>query len=92
MSDIDISRTHGKTLAKARKAARHMAAELEDELAMSASWEGDTLRFERPGVRGTLEVDAKEVRIRIKLGLLFSAFRPVIEREIHQFFDENFPV
>lgn len=91
MSEINISRAHGKTLAKARKAARHMAAELEKELEMSASWTGDTLSFERPGVRGTLQLDAREVRIHIKLGLLFSAFRPVIEREIHQFFDENFP-
>lgn len=92
MSEINITRTHGKTLAKARKAAQHMAAELEEDLDMTAAWDGDILSFQRPGVKGTMEVDAKEVRIRIRLGLLFMAFKPVIEQEIHKFFDENFPV
>ena len=39
-----------------------------------------------------MAVDAREVRIQIRLGLLFIAFKPVIEQEIHKFFDENFPV
>lgn len=91
MSEINISRRHGKTLAKARKAAQHMSAELEADLDMTATWEGDVLSFQRPGVKGTMTVDAQEVRINVRLGLLFMAFKPVIEQEIHKFFDENFP-
>jgi putative polyhydroxyalkanoate system protein len=91
MSEINISRQHGKTLPQARKAARHLAKEMEADLQMSATWEGDVLRFERPGVRGKMTVDAEEVSIHVKLGLLFMAFKPMIEQEIHKFFDENFP-
>ena len=65
MSEINISRRHGKTLAKARKAAQHMSAELEADLDMTATWEGDVLSFERPGVKGTMTVDAQEVRIEL---------------------------
>jgi len=92
MSEINITRQHGKTLAEARKAAHHLAKEMEDDLEMQASWEGDVLSFGRPGVRGTMTVDAESVSIHVRLGLLFMAFKPVIEQEIHKFFDENFPV
>lgn len=91
MSEIDIIRRHGKTLAQARKAAQRLALEMEQDLEMSSAWDGDLLRFQRPGVKGEMHVDADEVRIRVKLGLLFAAFKPVIEREIHKFFDQNFP-
>jgi putative polyhydroxyalkanoate system protein len=91
MSEINISRQHGKTLQQARKAAKHLASEMEEDLDMTSTWEGDILSFQRPGVKGRMEVDANEVRIQVKLGLLFSAFKPVIEQEIHKFFDENFP-
>lgn len=92
MSEINITREHGQSLDKARQAAHHMAAELEGDLGMTAAWDGDVLNFQRPGVKGTMAVDAREVRIQIRLGLLFMAFKPVIEQEIHKFFDENFPV
>ena len=91
MSDIEITRRHGRTLAQARKAARHLAQEMEDDLDMTSAWDGDVLSFQRSGVKGRMEVDADEVRIHIRLGLLFAAFKPTIEREIHKYFDENFP-
>ena len=92
MSEINISRMHGKTLAEARKAAEHLAGELQDDLDMNYSWDGDVLNFQRTGVKGQLTLDKREVSIKIKLGFLLTAFKPVIEQEIHKFFDENFPV
>jgi len=92
MSEINIRRKHGKSLPEARKAAEHLASELEDDLDMSYSWDGDVLHFERTGVKGQLTLDKTDVAIDIKLGFLFSAFKPTIEKEVHKFFDENFPV
>ncbi len=91
MSEISITRRHGRNLDAARLAARQLATELEQDLDMTSRWEGDELSFERPGVRGTMCVSAETVEIRVRLGLLFAAFRPVIEQEIHKFFDQNFP-
>lgn len=91
MSHISIRRNHGKTLKAARKAAEHLATELEDDLEMQYEWEGDVLHFERTGVTGQLTLDKKEVAIDIRLGFLLMAFKPAIEREIHKYFDENFP-
>ncbi|MDQ5878784.1 MAG: hypothetical protein QG584_2304 [Pseudomonadota bacterium] len=92
MSEINIRRKHGKTAKAARKAAEHLADELREDLDMSYSWDGDVLNFQRTGVKGQLTLDKSEVAINIKLGFLLMAFKPVIEQEIHKFFDENFPV
>lgn len=90
MSDIVIRRKHGKTPAAARSAAERMADELKQEFNLDYDWQGDTLRFTRPGVSGELALDGEEVALRIRLGFLLTAVKPAIEREVHRFFDENF--
>lgn len=91
MSDISIRREHGKTRAQARKSAEHMASELKEEFDLDYAWDGDVMSFKRPGVTGELSLDNKEVSLEISLGLLLFALKPSIEREVHRFFDENFP-
>lgn len=91
MSDIIIRRQHGKNLAEARASAEHMAAELKEEFDLDYSWNGNVMRFKRPGVAGELSVNDQTVALNIRLGLLLFALKPAIEREIHRFFDENFP-
>ena len=41
------------------------------------------MRFDRPGVSGTMHVGKREITLEAKLGLLLSALKPAIEREIH---------
>ena len=91
MSDIIIRRQHGKSLAEARASAEHMAAELKEEFDLDYAWNGNAMRFKRPGVAGELSVKDQTVALNIRLGLLLFALKPAIEREIHRFFDENFP-
>lgn len=91
MSEIMIRRPHGKSLAEARAAAAHMAAELNEEFDLSYAWTGNVMHFKRPGVSGQLAVDEREVALDIRLGFLLFALKPTIEREVHRFFDENFP-
>ena len=78
-------------LAEARKSAEHMAAELSEEFDLTCAWQGNTLTFERFGVSGKLEIDEDQVGLIVNLGFLLSALKPSIEREVHKFFDENFP-
>ncbi|MDZ4255414.1 MAG: polyhydroxyalkanoic acid system family protein [Sulfuritalea sp.] len=90
MSEIRVTRAHGTTLKKARKGAEHIAEELSEEFGLDHEWEGNTLRFQRVGVAGHIEVSKKEVEIYVKLGFLLMALGPRIEREIERFCDENF--
>lgn len=90
MTEIIIRRTHGKTPTEARASAEHMASELREEFALNYSWDGDVLRFKRPGVSGTLSINDQDVALSIQLGFFLSALKPKIEREVHRFFEENF--
>ena len=90
MTDITIRRTHEKTHAEARASAEHMASELKEEFDLNYSWDGDVLRFKRPGVSGTLSINDQEVVLSIQLGVFLSALKPSIERQVHRFLDENF--
>jgi len=61
MSDINIRRQHGKTRADARSSAEHMASELKEEFDLDYAWNGDVMRFKRPGLAGELSLDDSEV-------------------------------
>ena len=90
MSEIRVIRPHHTTLKKARKGAEHIAEELGEEFGLDHEWDGDTLRFQRMGVTGHIEVGKKEVEVYVKLGFLLMALGPRIEHEINRFCDENF--
>lgn len=90
MSEIRVCRPHYTTLKKARQGAEHIAEELGEEFGFEREWDGNTLRFQRRGVTGYIDVGKKEVDVYVKLGLLLIALRPRIEHEINRFCDENF--
>jgi putative polyhydroxyalkanoate system protein len=91
MSTINIRRKHGKTHAAARAAAEHMAAELKEEFDLNYAWDGEVMHFKRSGVSGELALESEDVVLKIHLGFFLAALKPSVEREVHKFFDENFP-
>ena len=50
MDDIVIIRKHGKTLAKARKSAEHMAAELSEEFDLTCAYLCNRIRRQVSGI------------------------------------------
>lgn len=83
MSDIDIRRSHALSLSQARKQAEEMASALKDKFDLDSSWQGNQLRFERPGVSGALTVSKAEIHLVASLGMLLSFMKPQIEGHIH---------
>lgn len=90
MADIEVRRAHGLGLAAARRAAEQMASDLARKFDVRASWQGDTLRFERPGVCGFVQLTPKDLRLSISLGFLLKAMQASIEKLIHQELDTLF--
>ncbi len=90
MADIEIRRTHGLGIEAARAAAEHMMARLGKQFGLKGTWEGDTLRFERPGVRGSLALTADSVRLSVTLGFLLRAMKGSIERAVIEELDTLF--
>lgn len=87
MSEILLSRPHRMSLKKARTAAQKVADQLAEEYDVQSHWDGDTLRFVRSGVDGSLHITAHELRLQVKLGFLLAAFRPAIQARIEQSLD-----
>jgi putative polyhydroxyalkanoate system protein len=83
MAKISVAATHHLSHSKARAAAERLAKDLEKRFHLEWHWDGDDCRFERPGVSGNMHVGKSEIRLDVQLGLLLSALKPAIEREIH---------
>lgn len=92
MPDIHIRREHDLGLEAARAVAQRWMADAQQRLHMKCTYtlkpQGCTIRFERAGASGTLEVGANCFELHAQLGFLFSAFSQRIEQEIHRNLDE----
>lgn len=82
MPDIDLKRTHALGIEGARAAADRLADDLRRKFGLTGDWSGNTLRFERPGLTGSLVVAETMVHITATLGFLLKAMRPSIEKAI----------
>jgi putative polyhydroxyalkanoate system protein len=88
MADIKVVRKHRLTVAQARQIAQKTADDLASEYDLESEWHGNTLRFSRSGVNGSMAVSAAEIRLDVKLGLLLGAFKGKIEQHIENKLDQ----
>ena len=90
MPSISVSRAHKLPHQKARDAAERIARDLKQRFQLDYAWDGDAVTFERPGVNGRMVVAKDRVALDVRLGLLLTPIKPMIEREIHAQFDKLF--
>ncbi|MDN5924327.1 MAG: polyhydroxyalkanoic acid system family protein [Xanthomonadales bacterium] len=90
MASIDILRCHDLDHAHARAIVDAMAEEMQQKYATSHQWQADTLHFNRPGIDGQIRIEQGQIHVQARLGLLFSAMKPIIEREIEHTLNERF--
>ncbi|XLZ72851.1 polyhydroxyalkanoic acid system family protein [Massilia sp. SR12] len=82
MSDINITQAHNLDPAQARAAAEQVAQRIAKEFDLACHWQGDTLKFGRSGVEGTLTLADSAAHMNIKLGFLMGAFKSAIEGKV----------
>lgn len=82
MADIELLRVHNLGLKAARVQAERMADQLGRKFDLKGAWEGNVLRFERPGVSGSLAITDKDLRLLVSLGFLLKAMKGSIERAV----------
>lgn len=88
MADIEIRRGHQLGLKAARAVADRMAESLGRKFGLNGDWEGNVLRFQRPGVTGSLSVDDRAMHLSVSLGLLLKAMKGSIERAVNDELDK----
>ncbi|KRE89178.1 polyhydroxyalkanoic acid synthase [Frateuria sp. Soil773] len=90
MPKIDIRRPHHLPLAEARGVIDQVAARMREKFGMEGQWQGDTLRFSRPGVNGAIAVGSDEIHVSAELGMMLSPLKGMVEQEIRRKLDEHF--
>ena len=67
-----------------------LAEKLGEQYQLECDWQSDDcLNISRSGVDGRLMVGEQEIELTLKLGMLMSAFKGVIETEIKSFIAEH---
>jgi putative polyhydroxyalkanoate system protein len=90
MADIELTRVHNLGLKAARAQADRMADHLGRKFDLKGDWEGNVLRFERPGVSGSLAITDKDLRLMVTLGFLLKAMKGSIEKAVTHELDTLF--
>jgi putative polyhydroxyalkanoate system protein len=88
VSEINLHHDHTLGLDKARDLARQWAQDASRQMGLSCQHEEgvdkDTVTFERMGVHGVMTVTANSFDLKVKLGMMMAAFKPMIEAEIRK--------
>jgi putative polyhydroxyalkanoate system protein len=86
MADIDYQHAHTLGLDKARELALQWMNEGAQQLGLNCQHTPgeaqDTITFERMGVKGTMVVSGTNFDLKVKLGMMMAAFKPMIEAEL----------
>jgi putative polyhydroxyalkanoate system protein len=89
MARFQISKPHSMSKDDIRVSAENLAEELKSKHGVGARWQGDTVTIKRLGVEGKMTFDESKINISVTMGLLASAFEPVLKKEIERYLDEN---
>lgn len=89
MPVIDIHRAHSGSVASTKAAVEHVANAISSHYGVVHQWVGDELHFTRSGVKGRITIASTAVHVRVDLGVLMGAMKPIIEREIERQLDEH---
>ena len=84
MSTIHIKHHHGMTHEEMRERVEQIARYLKRRYKGAYSWHGNSLRFQRSGASGSVELGDGYVELRVKLGLLLVPKKNEIETLIRQ--------
>jgi len=90
VSTIDIHAFHTLSHEQALSAADELSIDLAEKFGIDYGWEDEVIHFERPGVRGQIQVQESELRIQADLGFMLMLLKRPIEQEIVRYLEKHF--
>jgi putative polyhydroxyalkanoate system protein len=90
MPTIAIKRRHKLETKKAKAAAQKVIEDLSARYQLACSWDGDQVKFERPGVSGRMHLGINEILLDVQLSFLMTPLKNPIQRAINEELDRLF--
>ncbi len=87
MGGFTVSKPYTMARDEVRSAAEELANALREEHGLRYSWQGDTARFSRSGLEGTLNIEDDCITLKVKLGMLASAFERPLKKAVTEYLD-----
>ncbi len=72
-----------------REAAEGLAQSLEKQHGVRSRWDGDSVSIRGAGVDGKLSFHDGLIDVSVKLGLLASAFKGILQSEVQRYLDDH---
>jgi putative polyhydroxyalkanoate system protein len=90
MSQFRITRQHNLPETELRNRVEQLAEKLQNKHGGHYQWEGNRVHYAyKGGLDAVVGFDEQELQVEVKLGLMMSAFKGLIEREVSSYLDEN---
>ena len=86
---MTIKRAHSKPLGEVKESVESIAAEMQSQLGIRYSWEGEQLVFSGTGVKGNIMVTENEVAVTVKKSFFVPVSDSAIRGKIHEYLDEH---
>ncbi|MGI9343851.1 MAG: polyhydroxyalkanoic acid system family protein [Gammaproteobacteria bacterium] len=89
MASIQITQPFSMPHDELRAGLDQLADKLGQQYQLDCDWQSDEcLSFRRTGAEGEVNIGEREIELSVSLGMLMSAFKGTIEKEIKDFIDE----
>lgn len=90
MATINIKHNYTMPTADLKSQLDGLTDKMADRYDLKCQWKTDNcLTFSRSGASGEILIDKNQVNFSMKLGLMLSAFKSKIERDVKKFMDDN---
>lgn len=92
MSTIRIERQYRQSQQELRDALDALGSRFQEKFDVQYQWRGQRVEFKRSGVTGFIEYDDTNVRLELKLGLMFAPFAGKVRSHLEAYVDEHVAV
>jgi putative polyhydroxyalkanoate system protein len=90
MSNIKICRSHGLEASECRAVAEDLLGRLVNKFGGNFKQSGDNFHYRHPsGVKAQIAMQASELTVDVKLGVMTRSFAPQMETAINEVLDEQ---
>lgn len=90
MSQITLSKPHTACTEQLKLEAEALADKLKQKFGVKYHWENEyQMKLEGMDVQGQIFIEENNITVDVKLGLLAMLMKPKIERELHNYLNEN---